>query len=208
MRRVGGSGRYRRAGWLVFAAGLMLLSLGPARDALAYTAAGDRIFVATGILPQIAPTRVFGDEPGGDQVGARSAVGGLIAEEPGDRERPPKADVEVAQPLAVIDPRRRGTFRRGEAILAAPVRPHSRTTPSVIRNSRGGRSPRGYLSSVSQFATPCSEPAPRRSTRNQRSSKWMARRSVIVFSNTAPTLLRRSGVPTPPLVSGKVQAQV
>jgi hypothetical protein len=55
MRRVGGLGRYRRAAWLALA-GLLLLGLGPARDALAYTAAGDRIFVATGILPQIAPT--------------------------------------------------------------------------------------------------------------------------------------------------------
>jgi hypothetical protein len=49
----------RRAGKLVLAAGLMMLGLGPARDALAYTAAGDRIFVATGILPQIAPTDQF-----------------------------------------------------------------------------------------------------------------------------------------------------
>jgi hypothetical protein len=60
MRRVGESGRYRRAGRLALAAvGLMLLGLGPARDALAYTAAGDRVFVATGILPQIAPTDQF-----------------------------------------------------------------------------------------------------------------------------------------------------
>jgi hypothetical protein len=34
----------RRADKLVLAAGLMLLGLGPACDALAYTAAGDRIF--------------------------------------------------------------------------------------------------------------------------------------------------------------------
>lgn len=55
MRRVRRSGRRRRAGWLALAAGLVLLGGGAARDALAYTAAGDRVFVATGILPQIAP---------------------------------------------------------------------------------------------------------------------------------------------------------
>src|SRR4249919_181527 len=49
----------RLAGKLVLAAGLISLGLGPVRDALAYTAAGDRIFVATGILPQIAPTDQF-----------------------------------------------------------------------------------------------------------------------------------------------------
>src|SRR5678816_4155123 len=52
MRRVGGFG-------LLLASGLLLLGFGPAREALAYTAAGDRVFVATGILPQIAPTDQF-----------------------------------------------------------------------------------------------------------------------------------------------------
>jgi hypothetical protein len=59
MRRVGGTGRYRRAGLLALATGLVLLGGGLPRDALAYTAAGDRVFVATGILPQIAPTDQF-----------------------------------------------------------------------------------------------------------------------------------------------------
>jgi hypothetical protein len=55
----GRSGRYRRAVRLAVAAGLTLLGIGQARDALAYTAAGDRVFVATGILPQIAPSDQF-----------------------------------------------------------------------------------------------------------------------------------------------------
>jgi hypothetical protein len=38
------------------AAGLGVAMVAPAGDSLAYTAAGDRIFAATGILPQIAPT--------------------------------------------------------------------------------------------------------------------------------------------------------
>jgi hypothetical protein len=59
MRRVRESGKRGFAGLLAIAAGLMLLGGGAASDALAYTAAGDRVFAATGILPQIAPTDQF-----------------------------------------------------------------------------------------------------------------------------------------------------
>jgi len=61
MRRVGEPGRYCRAArlGLALAAAFLLLGLGPSHHALGYTAAGDRVFVATGILPQIAPTDQF-----------------------------------------------------------------------------------------------------------------------------------------------------
>ena len=59
MGRLGGFGSFRRAGALAIAAGLVIGLGGLAREASAYTAAGDRVFPATGILPQIAPTDQF-----------------------------------------------------------------------------------------------------------------------------------------------------
>src|SRR6476646_5111756 len=59
MRRIRGSGRYSRAAWSAIAVGLLLLGKSMTPYALAHTAAGDRVFVATGILPQIAPSDQF-----------------------------------------------------------------------------------------------------------------------------------------------------
>jgi hypothetical protein len=49
----------------------------------------------------------------------------------------------------------------GEAILAVPVPPHSRTTPSVISNSRGWSFTTRYSSSVFKFVKPWTDPASR-----------------------------------------------
>ena len=58
MGRQRGLRRRRRGGALALAAGLLGAGfLG--HECLAYTAAGDRVFVATGILPQIAPADQF-----------------------------------------------------------------------------------------------------------------------------------------------------
>ncbi len=54
---MGGFAKRRRAGIFAVVAALFAVFLMP-RDGLAYTAAGDRLFPATGILPQISP----GDE--------------------------------------------------------------------------------------------------------------------------------------------------
>lgn len=56
MGRLGRIGNNCGAGALALAVGLVVALVAPASDCLAYTAAGDRIFAATGILPQIAPT--------------------------------------------------------------------------------------------------------------------------------------------------------
>lgn len=58
MGRLGRIGRSCRAGALAIAAGVVATAA-PIKDCPAYTAAGDRIFAATGILPQIAPTDQF-----------------------------------------------------------------------------------------------------------------------------------------------------
>ena len=56
MRGLDAARRYCRAGTRALAAACVVLAIGPPRGAQAYTAAGDRVFVATGILPQIAPS--------------------------------------------------------------------------------------------------------------------------------------------------------
>jgi hypothetical protein len=58
MRYLGRSGGAGRTGALALAVGLLFGASASNRDACAYTAAGDRLFPATGITPQIAP----GDE--------------------------------------------------------------------------------------------------------------------------------------------------
>jgi hypothetical protein len=59
MGYLGGSDSRGRAGVLALAVGLAFGVFALARDACAYTAAGDRLFPATGILPQIAPADAF-----------------------------------------------------------------------------------------------------------------------------------------------------
>lgn len=58
MGRLWGAERCGLAGALIVAAGLVIGICGLVRDGLAYPAAGDRVFAATALLPQIAP----GDE--------------------------------------------------------------------------------------------------------------------------------------------------
>lgn len=52
-------GRRRRAVLSAWAAALFLTVAAPAPQAFAYSAAGDRVFVATALLPQIAPSDQF-----------------------------------------------------------------------------------------------------------------------------------------------------
>ncbi len=59
MTHQAGRGEGCGAGALAVAAALVLGICGFPRSAAAYTAAGDRVFVATGVLPQIAPTDQF-----------------------------------------------------------------------------------------------------------------------------------------------------